>query len=325
MPHKFNAARRHKFEKKRYRVTNWAMYNESLRQRGDLTVWFNSDTLKLWAAPRRLSRGGQPRYSDMAITICLTFGVVYGLPLRQTQGLMRSLARLMGLDISVPDFSTLSRRGQGLSLPAKPQARRDQPVHLVVDSTGLKIFGEGDWLREKHKTRAKRKSWRKLHLGLDLVTGEIICADLTLDDVGDPTALPGLLDQVDAPVTRFLADGAYDGSPTSDLLKARVGDTVEVIIPPPKTAIPSPQSTHDPSQRDQHIGEIRVHGRLAWQVSSGYNQRSRVEAQMGRWKGVIGPKLKARRFENQKTEVRIGVNVLNKMTELGRPEFEAVT
>ncbi|PHR61335.1 MAG: IS5/IS1182 family transposase [Robiginitomaculum sp.] len=324
MPHKFNSARRYKFEKKRYRVTNWANYNESLRRRGDLTVWIDAEGLKLWTASGRVSRGGQPKYTDLAITICLTLGVVYKQPLRQTQGLMRSLVKLMGLDISVPDFSTLSRRGQGLILPKMPRSRRTEPIHLVVDSTGLKIFGEGDWLREKHKTRARRKSWRKLHLGLDLVTGEIICADLTKDDVGDPTALPGLLDQIDAPVSRFLADGAYDGTPTSDLLKARFGEAVEVIIPPPKSAIPSPQSTHDPSQRDRHIAEIQTQGRLAWQVSSGYNQRSCGEAQIGRWKGVIGPKLKARNFENQKTEVAIGVNVLNKMTELGRPEIEAV-
>ena len=325
MPYKFNATRRHKFAQKQYRVTNWAEYNESLRKRGDLTVWIDTAALELWAAPRRLSRGGQPKYSDLAIAICLTLGVVYKQPLRQTQGLMRGIVRLMGLDISVPDFSTLSRRSRGLSIPAKPRARRTEPVHLVVDSTGLKIFGEGEWLQNKYKTKAKRKSWRKLHLGVDLLSGEIICSDLTTDDVGDPTALRGLLDQVDGPVTRFLADGAYDGLPTSDLLTARFGDAVEVIIPPPKNAIPSPKSTHDPTLRDRHIAEIHAHGRIAWQVSSGYNQRSRGEAQMGRWKGVIGPKLKARCFESQKTEVRIGVSVLNKMTDLGRPEFEAVT
>ena len=325
MPHKFNSARRHKFAKKRYRVTNWAEYNESLRRRGDLTVWINSEVLNLWTAPRRVSRGGQQRYSDMAITICLTLGLVYKLPLRQTQGLMRGVARLMGLDIPVPDFSTLSRRGQGMNLPTKPQTRRTEPVHLVVDSTGLKIFGEGEWQYNKHKTKAKRKKWRKLHLGLDLLSGEIICADLTTDFVGDPSALPGLLDQIDEPVTRFIADGAYDGMPTSDLLKARFGDAVEITIPPQKNAIPSLQSAHDPSPRDQHLADIHARGRFAWQVSSSYNQRSRVEAQIGRWKGVIGSKLKAQNFLNQKTEVRIGISILNKMTELGRPEFEAVT
>ena len=225
----------------------------------------------------------------------------------------------------MPDFSTLSRRAQGLKLPEDQRIERTAPIHLTVDSTGLKIFGEGEWLQNKHETKAKRKSWRKLHLGLDLTTGDIICSDLTLDDVGDPTALPGLLDQIEDPVSRFLADGAYDGKPTSDLLKARLGDAVEIIIPPPRNSILTPNSLADPSSRDRHIAQIRAQGRLAWQANSGYNQRSRAEAQIGRWKGVIGPKLRSRTLENQRTEARIGVQVLNTMTKLGRPEFEAVT
>ena len=205
MPRKFNAGRCHKIAKKKYRVTNWREYNESLRNRGDLTIWISSDVQTHWAAARRGSRGGQPRYSDLAITMCLTLGMVYKLPLRQTQGLMRSISKLMQLDVPVPDFSTLSRRGKALHLPEVPRAERSEPIHLVVDSTGLKIFGEGEWLQSKHKTKAKRKRWRKLHLGLNLSTGEIICAALTLDNVGDTTALPELLDQIDAPVSRFLA------------------------------------------------------------------------------------------------------------------------
>ena len=193
MPHKFNTSRRHKFAKKKYRVTNWCGYNESLRNRGGLTVWITGDARKHWAAPRRRSRGGQPRYSDLAITMCLTLGMVYRLPLRQTQGLIRSISKLMLLEISVPDFSTLSRRGRGLSLPARPKIKITDPVHLAIDSTGLKVFDEGEWLQSKYNVKAKRKRWRKLHLGLNLVTGDIVCSDLTLDDVGDPTVLPDLL------------------------------------------------------------------------------------------------------------------------------------
>ncbi|TVZ74725.1 DDE family transposase [Rhizobium mongolense USDA 1844] len=210
MPHTFNADRRDKIAKQKYQVTNWPAYNESLRQRGDLTIWVKDEALSLWTARRRTSRGGQPKYSDLAITLCLTLRVVYGLALRQTQGLMRSVAALMGFDIAVPDFSTLSRRSKGLALPStKSRATTSGPVHLVVDSTGLKVFGEGEWLENKHKAKAKRKRWRKLHLGLNLVSGEIVCSDLTVDDVGDPTALPGLLDQIGGPVEKFIADGAY--------------------------------------------------------------------------------------------------------------------
>mgnify|MGYP002633688910 CR=1 FL=1 len=324
MPHKFNSSRRHKFDKKRYKVRNWAEYNESLRQRGDVTIWLSPDVEDGWHAERRKTRGGQAVYSDMAITVCLTLGMVYKQPLRQTEGLVRGLFRIMGLDLPVPRASTFSRRGSGLSASTKSQTQLSGPIDLVVDSTGLKIFGEGEWLQNKHKTKAKRKSWRKLHLGLDLTTGEIVCSDLTKDDVGDPTALPDLFDQIDAPVSRFLADGAYDGDPTSDLLVERFGEAIEIIIPPPKTAVLSPEAARDPTTRDKHITAIRDRGRIAWQASSGYNQRSRGEAQMGRWKTVIGPKLKARNFPNQKTEVRIGTNILNKMNELGRAKFEVV-
>jgi hypothetical protein len=145
---------------------------------------------------------------------------------------------------------------------------------------------------------------------------------LTTDDIGDPTALPGLLDQIDGPVETFLADGAYDGEPTVTALTDRFGPLIEVTIPPPKNAVLSPDVSRNPSIRDQHIAEIEAHGRMAWQKSSGYNQRSRIETQIGRWKAVIGPKLKARSFENQKTEAKIGVRILNRMTELGRPNFE---
>ncbi len=248
MPHKFNASRRHKIARQKFKITNCTAYNESLRQRGDLTVWVSDETLCSWFAARRTSRGGQPKYSDLAITLCLSLRIVYGLPLRQTQGLMRSVTKLMGLDIAVPDFSTLSRRSKGLVLPSvRRQAASAEPVHMVVDSTGLKVFGAGEWLENKHKAKSKRKSWRKLHLGLDLVSGEIICADLTTDAVGDPTALPELLDQISGLVTKFIADGAYDGAQSRELLETRFGINLEVIIPPPKAAILSPQAGRNPS------------------------------------------------------------------------------
>ena len=174
MPHKFNAARRHKFDKAQYRVINWAEYNESLRQRGDLTIWVSDEAQSMWSAPRRTSRGGQRRYSDLAIETCLTLRTAYRLGLRQTQGLMGSIGTLMGLDIRVPDFSTLSRRANGLSIAQVMRQAGSVPLHLVVDSTGLKIFGEGEWLAQKHKIKGIRRRWRKLHLGLDLHSGGVV-------------------------------------------------------------------------------------------------------------------------------------------------------
>ena len=204
----------------------------------------------------------------------------------------------------------------------RPEPGEFKPVQPVVDSTGLKISGEGEWQEEKHETMRKRRSRRKLHLGPDLVSGDIVCSDLTTDDVGDPTALPEMPDQIDGPVELFSGDGAYDGEPTSDALTERFGSTIEVTIPPPGNAVPSPNAAQYPTVRDLHIADIRTYGRMAWQKSSGYNQRSRAETLMGRWKTVIGPKLKARAFENQKTEAGIGVRVLNRMTGPGRPDFE---
>ena len=322
MPHKFNVDRRDKIPKQKQRVTNWAEYDEGLRRRGDLTVWISDDALGLWDAAPRMAPGGQALYSDLAIELCLTLGMVFKQPLRQTEGLMRSIAGLLMVEIAVPHFTTLSRRGNRLSLSAKAVPKSAEPLHLVVDSTGLKIFGEGEWLEQKHKTKRKRRSWRKQHLGLNLVSGQIVCSELTTDDIGDPTALPGLLDQIDGPVDLFLADGAYDGEPTFEVLAERFGSTIDVTIPPPKNAVLSPNAAQNPSIRDRHIADLAAHGRMAWQKSSGYNQRSRVETQIGRWKTVIGPKLKARSFENQKTEAKIGVRILNWMTELGRPNFE---
>jgi hypothetical protein len=275
MPHKFNADRRDKILKQKSRVTNWADYNESLRQRGDLTVWVSEERLRLWSAPRRTTRGGQQKYSDLAIEICLTLGVVFEQALRQTQGLMRSIAALLGVAIAVPDFSTLSRRGKGLTLHATRKTAGSNPVHLVVDSTGRKIFGEGEWMEKKHKTNCKRRSRRKLHLGPDLVSGQIVCSALATDDIGDPTVLPTLLDQTDADVDLFVADGAYDGEPTIDLLTERFGSAIKVTIPPPKNAVLSPDTAQSQSTRDCHIADIAARGRTAWQTSSGYNQRSR--------------------------------------------------
>jgi hypothetical protein len=303
-------------------VTNYAAYDESLRRRGDLTVWLSEEALALWAAPPQTTPGGQAVYSDLAIELCLTFGMVFKQPLRQTQGLMRSIAGLLGVEIEVPHFTTLSRRGNGLSLPPKTASKSAKPVQLVVDSIGLKIFGEGQWLEEKHKTKGKRWAWRKLHLGLDLVSGQIVCSDLTTDDIGDQTALPGLLDQIDGPVEMFIADGAYDGEPTVEALTERFGAAIKVTIPPPKNAILSPDAAQNPSICDHHIAEIEAHGRMAWQKSSSYNQRSRIETQMSRWKAVVGHKLKERSFENQRTEAKIGVRILNRMTAIGRPNFQ---
>src|ERR1051325_4626312 len=173
---KANAARRHHIPKQLYRVTNWAEYDAALRQRGSLTVWFTEEAIAAWEAEPRTTPGGQPHYSDLAITTALTLKAVFRLALRQTEGLIGSIIGLLGLDLSVPDHTTLSRRAETLELP-RPQSG-PEPVHLLVDSTGLKLCGAGEWLVEKHGTKTRR-SWRKLHLGRDADTGQIGAATVT--------------------------------------------------------------------------------------------------------------------------------------------------
>ncbi|MFA3921083.1 IS5 family transposase [Ruegeria hyattellae] len=318
MPHKFNDARRDKFPKAKYRVTNCSEYNESLRQRGDVTIWVSDDVVQNWTSPRRKTRGGQSRYSDLAIEICLTLRVVFRLPLRQTQGFMRSIAKLMGLDLVVPDYSTLSRRARGLNIALNRRAT-SKPITLIVDSTGLKMHGGNDWHEEKHGTKKARRTWRKLHIALDPVTGEITATELTTEHVGDETALPALLADIDDDVSRFLADGAYGGQGVADCLIEKYGHGVEIIVPLPKTAVHGKNA-----QRNQHIDIIAQHGRLNWQTKTGYNERSRVEAQIGRWKQGIGDHLQARDFNNQTAEAKIASKALNRMTGLGRAMYERV-
>lgn len=268
MPHKFYATRRHRFAKKQYRVTNWAEYNESLRRRGDLTVWVADDVAQSWAAQRRKTRGGQARYSDLAIEICLTLRTVFQLALRQTQGFMRSIAQLMNLDIPAPGFSTLSRRSPGLRTGHHPRGFAG-PITLIVDSTGLKMHGGNGWNTEKHGTKKRRKTWRKLHLAFNPDTGDIVGSELTTEHVGDETALLDLVDGIDADVNRFLVDGTYDGEDVSAYLMAKFGHEIEITVPPLKNPVDG-----NNSQQNRHMVHIARVGRMSWQKEKGYNQRS---------------------------------------------------
>jgi hypothetical protein len=182
MPYKFNEGRRHKFPKARYRVTNWPDYDAALVRRGELTVWLTEEAIAAWYAPATGERGGQPIYSAIAIETALTLRLVFHQPLRQTEGLLRSIAALLDIDIAIPDHTTLSRRGGGLAVLPKSTGR-DEPLHLLIDSTGLKIYGEGEWLDHKRGIRSPRR-WRKLHLGVDADTHEVVAVELTRDDVG---------------------------------------------------------------------------------------------------------------------------------------------
>jgi transposase len=245
---------------------------------------------------------------------------VFRLAYRQAEGLIGSIISLLGLTLRVPDHTTLSRRSATLAVPRSTAADGNaRPVHLMVDSTGLKLCGAGEWLVEKHGTK-KRRAWRKLHLGVDAETGQIVASALTSKEVDDAAQVGPLLDQVQGPVVSFIADGAYD----QDGVYADVADRhpdAAVIVPPRITAVQSGTAETAPTQRDQHLQCIAEKGRAGWQKASGYTRRAKVEAAIGRWKQVIGDGLRSRIDERRATEVEVAVHVLNRMLELGRPNY----
>ena len=317
MPFKSNAARRHHIPKQRHRVTNWAAYEAGLRARGSLTVWFTTEALEAWRAEPRTGRGGQPRYSGLAIATALTLRAVFRLALRQTEGLIASILRLLGLDLAVPDHTTLSRRAETLEV-RQPRCGRE-PVHLLVDSTGLKLCGPGEWLMEKHGTK-RRRAWKTLHLGTDADTGHIVASVLTDKDTDDGSQVGPLLDRVDGSVASFTGDGAYDRDDVYAEVAARHPDAA-VVVPPRSSAVLSDAAETAPTQRDAHLRSIAERGRMGWQKASGYNWRALVEADIARWKCVIGGGLRSQTDGRQATEVAIAADVLNRMLELGRPEY----
>jgi hypothetical protein len=201
----------------------------------------------------------------------LTLRAVFRLALRQTEGLIGSILQLLGLDLAVPDHSTLSRRAETLEVPRPCQSARE-PVHLLVDSTGLRLCGPGEWLIEKHGTR-RRRSWRKLHIGVDAGTGQILAAEVTDCDVDDGSQVEPLLDQITAPLASFIGDGAYDQAGIYDTIAKRDPDA-DVIVPPRSTAVLTEAAESAPTQRDRHLQSIAEHGRVGWQKRSGYTRRA---------------------------------------------------
>jgi hypothetical protein len=322
VPFKLNQDRRHHIPRQRHKVTNWPAYEASLRQRGSLTVWFTEEAVAAWNAEPRTTRGGQPWYSPLAILTALTLRTVFRLAFRQTEGLIGSIIGLLGLTLRVPDHTTLSRRAANLEVPRSQRhlgGCNDGPIHLLVDSTGLKLCDAGEWLVEKHGAKTRR-AWRKLHIGVDAGTGQIMASTLTTKEVDDGAQVGPLLDQVTGSLASFTADGAYD----QDGVYAAVADRhpdAAVIVPPRATAVPSEVADTAPTQRDGHLRCIAKTGRMGWQTSSGYNRRAKVEAAIGRWKQVIGDGLRARKDDCRATQVEVSVHVLNSMLGLGRPSY----
>ena len=318
MPFKHNASRRHRVPKARYRVANWPAYEAGLRWRGDVTFWLDEAAVAGWQAPRRTTPGGQPRYSDLAIELVLTLRLVFHLALRQAEAFTCSVLRLLGLELAVPDQTTLSRRGRGFAGRRRPAGRHEGPVHLVLDSTGLQLFGQGEWDAARHGRT--RRQWRKLHIAVDASSGEIAAHVLTDGHADDAAQAPALLGQAEGSIASVTADGAYDGEPVYRACTARQPQPPpEVVIPPRASAVLSSADPDRQTPRDRHIRLMAEKGRMGWQRATGYGRRNHVETAMGRYKHFIGPKLRARSLPAQQGEAAIAVAALNRMIQAAKP------
>ena len=302
--------------KSRYKLINWPEYNKSLVNRGKITIWFSEDAIKDWHPHiEKKPRGGQELYSPAAIQTCLTMKHLFKLGYRQTEGFMTSLIEMLDVAITSPEFSTISRRSIDLEIVSS-LGKLEGDIDVLVDSTGLKVYGAGEWCEAKHG-KTKRRKWKKLHLAVDKDTQDIVASTLTDEHMSDPSQVLPLLDKVDTNITSFSADGVYEGI---DIRKGLEGRNIKCIVPPPSNAVLSKDSTTSPTQRDLDIMRIQKDGRKIWEYASGYSKRNMVENAMFRFKQIIGDKLRSRSENRQGTEIAIGIHILNKMVKLGMPD-----
>lgn len=306
-----------------YRVKNWSEYDRALVQRGSLTFWLSDDFEKGWMYNGEKQRGSQFEYSDKTIEIMLTLKEVFHLTNREVEGFVRSLFALLGIQLAVPDHTTLSRRGKSLQveLPKKASGR----INLVMDSSGLKIYGEGEWKVRKHGY-SKRRTWRKLHLGVNPENGEIQTVLLTKNSVSDDAVVKDMLEQIEQRLLSCAADGAYDKRKVYETLNQHSPD-VDILIPPRKDARiwQHGNSKAKPLKRDKNLRYIRKHGRRQWKKASGYHIRSLAETAIFRLKTIFGYDLSTRLLETQITQTFIRCLALNRMTHLGMPQSYRVS
>jgi hypothetical protein len=311
-------SRVHPKYKTKYRVNNWAKYDKALVQRGDITLWISEDAIASWKPEPSGLRGAQRKFSDHAIETALTLRLIFRLPLRQAEGFLRSVLSMMSADLEAPDHTTLSRRSQHLKIQLASVSTRN-PIHLIVDSTGLSIVGEGEWAAAKYGGRGRR-AWKKLHIGVDR-SGVIVAQALTHGSADDARTALDLIDDVEHDIASFTADAAYDTIAIYRSAKAR---GAKVVVPPIKTATGSRRRSALPSARDRTIMRLKEVGRRRWKKESGYHRQARVENTFFRYKSILGGKLRARHPMSQKAEALMACNILNQMTSLGKPHSFAI-
>lgn len=311
--------------KKVYRVRNWSDYNQALVNRGSITFWFSEKCIEDWLSKEKSGKRGRPeKYSSIAIECGLTLKALLKLTFRSTEGFIRSLSELMGLNLEVPDYSLLCKRQRSLEVKLpKKSLPAGEKLNILVDSTGLKIFGEGEWKVRQHGTMKKRL-WRKLHIALNGDTQEIEGFELTDLGTQDWQAFETLLSEIESDLGDVIGDGAYDRFPCYKLATTK---KFELIVPPQRNARNTEERKKKISKakraflqgRDAIIQSVRELGRKEWKIAAGYHRRSLVETVMFRIKTILGSRLGSRLFENQKVEARIWCKIINHMTRLGMP------
>lgn len=307
--------------KKRYKVENWPEYNQSLVNRGKITLWFSQDYLDEWYESEHSGHGAPRVYSDVAIQCLLMIKGVFKLPLRALQGLAESLAQWMKLPVKIPHYSTICRRQQTLGVMLHA-SQSTEARDIAVDSTGLKVYGQGEWHARKHDV-IQRRTWRKLHLAIDVNSQEVVGSILTTNNVGDTEVFDDLVNQVDGDIHKLAGDGAYDAKDVYKTLEKR---KAEALIPPRKGAKIQRHGNRVDERlaRDDNLRLVRVLGMKAWKRVSGYHMRSLAETAMYRFKQLLGDKLMARGFESQCAEAFAKCAALNIMTQQGMPDGHMV-
>ncbi|MGB8704746.1 MAG: IS5 family transposase [Gillisia sp.] len=307
--------------KVQYKIRNWANYNRALIQRGSINIWVEEESLEKWYSSFHTCQAGRPeKYSDDAILMLLMLREVFKLTLRSLQGFTKSLFKIMGLDLSVPSYSQVSRRAQTLQKRIRRLIKGKKSRHIIFDSTGLKVYGEGEWKVKVHG-KSKRRTWRKFHIGIDAETQDILCCELTENSRGDAEVAEKMLDSFKT-VKSARGDGAYDGQRFRKKVHEKGG---RCIVPPPKGATYKGADDEWEKERDQSLAAINgfgggEDGRRLWKICSQYHRRSLVETAMFRLKRMFGDGLKSRSIGAQKTEVICKSLVINKMNKLGMPK-----
>jgi len=315
--------------KKTNSVRNWGKYNQHLVQRGSVTFWIDEEILEQWRSPVRKCKRGRPQeYPDATILCAFQVKAIYHLPLRATEGFLRSLMELFKLNLKVPDYTTLCIRQKKLEVPLHQERRKGEGLHILVDSTGLKVFGEGEWKVRQHGY-IKKRLWRKLHLAINSETQMIEACVLTDLGTQDCEGLTPLLGSIKDPIEVVIGDGAYDRFRCYEEVEKR---NAKGIFPPQHNAVTSSERTLNKkkaspgavAQRDKVIKDVRTLGRAEWKQQIEYHRRSLAETGMFRLKTILGRQVTCRSLENQAVEVRVWCSIINKITLLGMPKTSSI-